>query len=271
MDNFRVALAQLEPRLFDKEFNLTKAEKYINLAANGGASAIIFPELYLTGYSLDKRTVEMAERIDGISIRQIAALAEQFKIAVLMGFPELNPDNNHIYDSMFVVNNKGHFCGSYRKIHLFHTEKIWFHPGKNFSVIDFGLGPVGLLICYDLEFPETARILALNGAKWIATSTGNMVPNQHLQEIYIQTRAAENRLWVAAANRVGQEGTLSFFGGSAVADPHGNLIAQAIDGEELLLVDIDLARASQARLNADYLADRLPDLYNPTIKKLETE
>ncbi len=271
MDNFRVALAQLKPLLFDKEFNLSKAEKYIKLAATGGAAAIIFPELYLTGYSLDKKTVEMAESVDGPSIRRIIALAERYKIAVLMGFPETCQEDNHTYDSMFVIDHKGHFCGSYRKTHLFQAEKRWFHPGKNFSVIDFGLGPVGLLICYDLEFPETARILALKGAKWIATSTGNMVPNQHLQEIYIQTRAAENRLWVAAANRVGQEGNLSFFGGSAVADPHGNLIAQAKDGEELLLVDIDLANASQACINADYLADRRPDIYNPILNKLETE
>jgi len=269
MDKFQVALAQLKPLLFDKDFNLAKAKKHINLAATRGASAIIFPELYLTGYSLGKRTVEMAETIDGPSIRCIVALAKQYKIAVLMGFPELNPQNNHIYDSMFIVDEKGHFCGSYRKTHLFQTEKIWFHPGMNFSVIDFGLGPTGLLICYDLEFPEAARTLALNGAKWIATSTGNMVPNQHLQEINVQARAAENRLWVAVANRVGQEGNLSFFGGSAVADPYGNLIAQSKDGEELLFVDIDLARATKARLNADYLVDRRPEIYNPTLPKTE--
>jgi predicted amidohydrolase len=121
---------------------------------------------------------------------------------------------------------------------------------------------VGLLICYDLEFPEAVRELALRGAQWVATCTGNMVPNQHLQEVYAQARAAENRLWVALANRIGREGELTFFGGSALADPYGELIAQAGEAETLLIADIDLARADQARSNADYLVDRKPQLYS---------
>jgi predicted amidohydrolase len=264
MDNFRVALAQLEPRLFDKEFNIAKAEEYIKLATKGNASAIIFPELYLTGYSLGDRTVEMAERIDGRSITQVGEFARLNQIAVIMGFPELSQDGNHAFDSMIIYNSTGNFSGSYRKTHLFHMEKRWFLPGDKFSIIDFGLGPVGLLICYDLEFPEASRTLALNGAKWIATCTGNMEPNQHLQEINIQSRAAENRLWVAVANRVGCEGHLNFFGGSAVADPHGTLTTQAGTNESLLFADIDLNITNNARLNADYLADRRPDLYNIT-------
>ncbi|TRZ54142.1 carbon-nitrogen hydrolase [bacterium] len=261
MDQFRVALAQLEPRLFDKETNLAKAEEYIRRAASGGAAVILFPELYLTGYGLDKRAVEMAENIEGPSVRRVAELAFRHQIAVIMGYAELSPDCGHAYDAMFVVNAQGHLSGSYRKMHLFHAESNWFLPGEEFSVIDFGLGPVGLLICYDLEFPESSRTLALSGAKWIATCTGNMVPNQHLQEVYVQSRAAENRLWVALANRVGHEGNLTFFGRSAIADPYGELIVQAGDGDTILFADIDLTRADQARLNADYLADRTPHLY----------
>jgi predicted amidohydrolase len=265
MDQFRVALAQLEPQLFEKETNLAKAEEYIRRATSKGAVAILFPELYLTGYSLNRRAVEMAESIDGPSVKRVAELAFRHQIAVIMGYAELSPDNQHAYDAMFVVNAEGHLSGSYRKMHLFHAETNWFIPGKEFSVIDFGLGPVGLLICYDLEFPESTRALALSGAKWIATCTGNMIPNQHLQEIYVQSRAAENRLWVALANRVGHEGHLVFFGGSAVADPFGELVSQADERETLLMVDIDLTRAKQARLNADYLVDRTPGLYKKLV------
>jgi predicted amidohydrolase len=261
MDQFRVALAQCVPKLFDKEANLAKAEEYIDLAVSGGAHAILFPELYLTGYNLDKRAVEMAEASEGPSVIRVAELALRHQISVIMGYAEISPDKKQAYDAMFVVNAHGEFSGGYRKIHLFRAENDWFKPGDEFSVIDFGLGPVGLLICYDLEFPESIRTLALRGAKWIAISTGNMVPNQHLQEIFIQSRAAENHVWVAAANRVGREGTIEFFGGSAVADPHGELIARADPGETILFADIDLGRADQARLNADYLADRKPELY----------
>jgi predicted amidohydrolase len=261
MDHFRVALAQLESQLFEKEANLTKAEENIRQAASGGAAAILFPELFLTGYSVNERAVEMAESSDGPSIRKIAALAFHYQIAVIMGYSELSVDGRHAYDAMFVVNAQGQFSGSYRKMHLFHAETLWFLPGEEFSIFNFGLGPTGFLICYDLEFPESTRTLALGGAKWIVTCTGNMLPNQHLQEIYLQSRAAENRLWIALANRVGQEGNHIFFGGSAVADPNGELVAQAAVGEKLLLTDIDLTRADQARLNADYLADRTPQHY----------
>jgi len=263
MDQFRVALAQVAPQLFDKEANLAKAEEYIDLAVSGGANAILFPELYLTGYTLGDRSVEMAEAIDGPSVKRVAELAARHQISVIMGYAESSPDKKHAYDAIFVVNAQGHLAGSYRKIHLFHEENNWFLPGEEFSVIDFGLGPVGLLICYDLEFPELARTLAVSGAKWFATCTGNMVPNQHLQEIFIQSRAAENHVWVAAANRVGREGKIEFFGGSSVADPHGELTDRADPGETILFADIDLRRSEQARLNADYLADRRPELYQP--------
>lgn len=261
MDPFRVALAQLEPHLYDKEANLAKAEEAIRQAASQHAAAVLFPELYLTGYSLGERVLEMAEPLDGPSVRRVADLAHRYGVAVIMGFAELRPGANRAFDAAFAVNAHGQVCGSYHKMHLFQDETRWFQAGQEFSIIDFGLGPAGLLICYDLEFPEAARELALRGAKWIAVCTGNMLPNQHLQEVYLQARAAENRLWVALANRTGSEASLTFFGGSAVANPNGMLAAQAGDTETLLVADIDLTLSSQARLNADYLADRRPDLY----------
>ena len=265
MDRFRIALAQLEPRLFDKEANLAKAERYIRQAADQGAAAILFPELYLTGYTLAERAVEMAEPLDGPSVQHVAGLAARYHIAVIMGFAELSMDGNGCFDAAFIANAQGHLCDSYHKTHLFHAEKSWFLPGESICVLDFGLGPMGLAICYDLEFPELARELAVRGARWIATCTGNMQPNQHLQAIYTQSRAAENRLWVALANRVGSEAELTFFGRSAVSDPNGELVAQAGGQETLLLADIDLAVSEQARLNADYLADRRPQLYQPLV------
>ncbi len=140
----------------------------------------------------------------------------------------------------FVANAQGQISGSYHKIHLFHAEAGWFLPGDQFKVMDFGLGPAGLLICYDLEFPEAVRELALRGAKWVATCTGNMLPNQHLQEIFVQSRAAENHVWVAVANRVGREAGMEFFGESAVADPGGVMTVRANDQETILFADIDL-------------------------------
>jgi 5-aminopentanamidase len=266
MDPFRIALAQLEPILFDKAKNLAKAEEAIRQAADRGAAAILFPELFLTGYNLGERAVEMAEKRDGASIKRVEELAGLHRIAILMGFAELSDDGKQAYDSVVVANTQGRISGIYRKIHLFHEETDWFVAGDQPMVLDFGLGPVGMLICYDLEFPEAARQLVLRGARWLATCTGNMVPNQHLQEVFLQSRAAENHVWVAVANRVGREGTLDFFGGSGVADPFGVLTAQAGQDETILYATIDLGRAEQARINADYLADRRPELYHPKTK-----
>jgi 5-aminopentanamidase len=266
MDQFCIALAQLEPTLFDKANNLAKAEEAIRQAADHGAAAILFPELFLTGYNLGERAVEMAETREGALVKRVAELAGLYRIAILMGFAELSENGRQAYDAVVVVDAQGQISGIYRKIHLFHDETDWFAPGDQPLVIDFGLGSAGLLICYDLEFPEAVRQLALRGARWIATCTGNMVPNQHLQEIFLQSRAAENHVWVAAANRVGREGSLDFFGGSGVADPLGELTAHAGPDETILFADIDLRRAEQARLNADYLADRRPEIYHPKTK-----
>ncbi len=267
MDEFRIALAQLSPVLFNKEQNLAKASEAIHVAASRGAAAILFPELYLTGYSLGKQVAEMAEREDGPSIQRVRELARASHIAVLMGYAELHADGRRAYDAVTVVDATGRVAGTYCKTHLFHAETGWFVPGDQPVLLDFGLGRVGVLICYDLEFPEAVRDLALRGAQWVATCTGNMVPNQHLQEIYVQCRAAENRLWVAAANRVGGEGDLDFFGGSAVADPNGQLVAHGDDQERIIFADIDLRRAEQARLNADYLTDRRPELYRTQLSE----
>jgi predicted amidohydrolase len=265
MDQFRLALAQLAPTLFDKEQNLAKAEDAIHRAASGGAAAVLFPELFLPGYNLGGRAVEMAEPDDGPSVKRMAELARLHHIAILMGYAELHSNRRQAYDAVFVVDSKGQISGVYRKTHLFHAETGWFLPGDRPLLVDFGLGRVGVLICYDLEFPEAVRDLALRGAQWVAICTGNMKPNQHLQEIFVQSRAAENRLWVAVANRVGRESELEFFGGSAVADPNGALTVQADERETILFADIDLGRADQARLNADYLADRRPDLYRTKV------
>lgn len=271
MDKFRVALAQITPKLFDKQGNLALAEQLMSQAAAQKANVIIFPELFLTGYSLGERAVEMAETIEGASARCIANLADRFNIAVVMGFAERSSDGKGAYDAAFVSNVRGQILGSYRKTHLFQKEKSWFLPGDSACLVDLGFGSTGLLICYDLEFPEAARDLALRGAQWIAVCTGNMTPNQHLQEIIVQSRAAENRLWIALANRLGKEAELTFFGWSAVADPFGNLSIQGGSTETLLIADIDLSLAAKARLNADYLTDRRPQLYQTLVHQGQSD
>jgi predicted amidohydrolase len=259
---FRVALAQTEPRLFDKAANLEKAARYIGEAASQGAGVVIFPELYLTGYTLGNRAVEMAETTGGPYVSQVAALARSHGIAVVMGYAELDEEGRSAYDALFLTDQAGQVIGSYRKTHLYSKENDWFTAGTETPVFGWAGQKVGPLICYDLEFPEMTRLLALQGAEWLAVSTGNMRPYEHLQEVYVQARAAENRVWVALANRVGREGEIEFFGESAVSDPFGRIVAKAGNTESLLLAEIDLSLNARACFDGDYLAERKPHLYS---------
>ncbi len=264
---FKVALAQTEPRLFDKEFNLEKAEQLIRQAALEEAAAIVFPELHLTGYLVGERAAEMAEPVDGPSVKRVAELSLSHHIMVFMGFVEQNASGGKPYDSVFITGSQGEILGVYQKMHLYSLEKGWFSPGEKPLVFQSRLGRVGPLICYDVEFPEAARMLALRGAQWLAVSTANMKPNEHLYDVVVQSRALENRVWLASANRVGREGPFEFFGRSAVSDPCGNIVAQAGGEECLLTFDIDFDQIETARrVDTDYLMDRRPGLYADLVK-----
>ncbi len=260
--SFRIALAQLASQPFDKAANLKKAEDYIHQAARQDAQIIIFPELYLTGYSLGRRAVELAEQLDGPSVSQVADLARRHAIAIVMGFAELAPNGQAAYDAAFVVTPTGAAAPlSYRKTHLYHHEKDWFATGAQTAVVPTNFGQMGLMICYDVEFPELSRTLTLQGADWLAVPTAVMRPYEHIQEVCVQARALENHRWLISANRVGREGALEFFGRSVVCDPFGRILAQADTSETLLLADIDLSLNEEARQEGDYLSDRRPELY----------
>jgi predicted amidohydrolase len=264
---FKVALAQTEPRLFDKAFNLEKAEHFIHQAALADAAVAVFPELHLTGYLVGEHAQELAELVDGPSVKRVAEMSRANHIGVIMGFVEQNANGGKPYDSVFITSAHGEILGSYRKMHLYRLEKECFLPGDEPQVLRSNTGRFGALICYDVEFPEAARLLALRGAQWLAVSTANMRPNEHLYDVVAQSRALENRVWLASANRVGGEETLEFFGRSAVSDPYGNIVAQAGSEECLLTIEIDLGRIDAARsIDTDYLADRRPALYTDLVK-----
>ncbi len=270
MNKFRIALAQTKPVLFDKTQNVHIAAEWMRMAAKEKAHIIVFPELFLTGYSIGTRVQVMAETIQGENIAQLAKLAKTHGIALIIGFAEKDGLSGRIFDASFYCNAEGKVMGTYRKMHLYSEEKDWFARGEEMCVWETEYDQVGALICYDVEFPEHARILALHGARWLAACTGNMVPNEHAQEIFVQTRALENRVWMALANRLGTEGQIEFFGGSAICDPKGNIVAQAGREETLLVADIDLDRNDQAIAeDTDYLAERCPQFYGDLIKKNE--
>lgn len=260
----RLYLAQMEPVLHDKASNLAKMFTYVKQAAALKADLILFPELALTGYFTRERTAELAEDTEGPSVKQVREWAKTHNLKIIFGFAERK--EGKLYNSACFVNHDGTVIGTYQKLHLWDEEGKYFSAGDTLPVWETDIGKIGIMICYDTEFPETSRILALQGAEMILAPTANMSPLEHLQQVLIQSRALENQVFVATTNRIGTEETTFFFGHSAVANPFGKLLLLADQQEGGHLVECDLDQIRQARTFACYLNDRRVSTYRRLVE-----
>ena len=255
----RVAVVQADAYRGRPDRNLERVVRYIAQGAKRDASLVVFPEMYLTGYEVWPRLAALSLPPGSPVLRTVAAEARRHRVSVLVGYPERRPDG--IYNAVAPVTPDGSILSPYRKIHLFGRERRYFRPGHRYRTVRLPGLTVGLLICYDLEFPESARTLALAGADLIAVSTANMEPFRPAQEVYVRARALENQVFVALANRVGTEGPSRFVGGSGVWDPSGTTLIQA-DGEERVLVaTVETGLIRKARRRFNYLSERRPETY----------
>ncbi|MBU7600012.1 carbon-nitrogen hydrolase family protein [Streptomyces sp. P38-E01] len=240
---------------------LEALERAAESAAAAGAALLVTPELSLTGYALGERVRALAEPADGPAARALSAVAARHRIALVHGYPELDGDS--VYNSAQLIGGDGTPLANYRKTHLFGDfEKSAFVPGSE-PVVQTELAGVrvGLLICYDVEFPEAVRAHALAGTELLLVPTALMRPYEFVPQTLIPARAWENQLYVAYANRYGTEGDLTFAGLSALAAPDGTVRARAGAGEDLVVADIDLALLAAARAENTHLTDRRPELY----------
>lgn len=265
----KVALAQLKPVLHDKSENLKMMLHQIQKASQQNCQLILFPELVLTGYFTREKTKELAEDLNGESITLLKEWAREYNLMIIAGFPEKVQEE--VFNSAVIIDHNGEVAGTYQKVHLWDEEEKYFSAGKDFPVWKTDFGTIGVMICYDTEFPETARILAEKGAEIILAPTANMTPLEHLQKTYIQSRAAENQVFVATTNRIGVEETTHFFGQSAAANPFGKLLVLGDGEENQYYVEIDVSQIQAARNEFCYLADRRPHVYQSArIRKGET-
>jgi predicted amidohydrolase len=168
-----------------------------------------------------------------------------------------------VYNSAALYDSIGRLLLNYRKTHLFAAlDREMFAPGEGvFTTVQLGALKVGLLICYDVEFPEAVRALALAGADLVLVPTANMKPYDVVSHLTVPARSYENSLHVAYGNRCGQEGSLDYTGLSCVGSPLGGNLVMAGAGEELLFADLDFDAVKAARVNNTYLRDRRPALY----------
>lgn len=244
----------------DVAANLALLERTSAAAAKQQASLLIFPELFLTGYNIGDAVKELAEPCYGRSLQIAASIARKYGLALLFGYVER--DGEALYNAAALIDADGNLAANYHKAHLFGAEEQrLFTPGQQRTLHTIAGVRVGVLICYDVEFPEAVRALALQGAELIAVPTALMFPYTQIPRVLIPTRALENQIFVAYANRIGVEGDLTYCGLSTIAAPDGTVLAQAGAEETLLIADIDRAVIATTRSVFAYLDDRRPELY----------
>ncbi|MEJ2166042.1 MAG: carbon-nitrogen hydrolase family protein [Desulfobacterales bacterium] len=262
----KIALYQGEGRPGRVDENLKIIRRSSISAARQGADLIIFPELFLTGYNIDDAAHRLAEPPDGPSYQKAAEVAREAGIALLYGYSEKSEGT--IYNSALLIDRRGQACANYRKTHLFGSyEKKFFKSGDSLIIAELEGFNIGILICYDVEFPEAVRAIAYAGADLIAVPTALMVDYCRVAEKVVPARAYESEIYVAYVNRCGSEGDLIYCGRSCLVGPDGRDVLRAGLTEELLLADIDKKTIAEAREFNPVLKDVRPDLYAKTVTR----
>ncbi|MEV6123557.1 carbon-nitrogen hydrolase family protein [Streptomyces sp. NPDC052077] len=257
----RTALLQSSGRPGSVAANLEVLDRAAERAAAAGAGLLVTSELFLTGYAIGDDVARLAERADGPAAEAVARIAARHRIALAHGYPERAGDAVH--NALQLVSADGTRLADYRKTHLFGAfEEEHFTPGDR-PVVQARLNglTVGLLICYDVEFPENVRAHALAGTDLLLVPTALMHPFPFVARSLVPVRAFENQMYIAYVNRAGREGEFDFLGLSVLAGPDGIARARAGSGEELLLAEADPAALAASRAANPYLRDRRPGLY----------
>lgn len=266
--SYCLSVCQFEPTMLDKPANLAKIEDMARRAAMAGAQLIVFPECCLSGYPVtpefSREVLALAEEatgpLRGPSVLALERLSTELGVHLVVGLPERL--DHGVANSAVVVAPDVGVAGCFRKAHLWEADRGFFEPGHEFPVFDAPVDRFGVVICFDFEFPESARMLALQGARAVVAPTADMVPWQHYQRVFAQARAMENQIFFAVANYMGTVESVEFFGGSIIVDPYGRVLAEAGSAEAILVADVDIALLHRATADLQYLHQRRPELYS---------
>lgn len=263
----KVALFQGPELSSEVARNLAAIEDAARDAAASGASILVCPEMSATGYNIGPLIAERAEPADGPIAARIADIARESGIALVYGYPEA--DAGVVYNSVQVIDPSGRPLANYRKTHLFgELDRSHFAPGEELTVqFDYAGIRCGILICYDVEFPEAVRAHADQGTQWLIVPTGLMSPYEFIAQKVVPARAYESQLYLTYVNRTGTEAELEYCGFTGAIAPDGTELARAGRHQELLIADIDLDVLHRSRKTNTHLEDRRTDLYPHTQEK----
>ena len=262
----RIAIAQIASST-EKKANLKTALALITDAKNLSAELIAFPEFLMASSPANQSAQELtqiAESVDGAFITALRAAAKANEISIIAPIYEISSVPNRVYDTAVWIDAQGNIASVYRKLHLYDAfgfkESDKFHPGDEVApLVQFGDGRIGMMICYDLRFPEMARMLTLRGANILVATSGWVQGDlkvEHWQTM-IKARALENGCFVIAPNQVGN----IYTGHSMAVDPLGRTLADVGQNEGLALVELDLNLVSEVRDKLPLLKNRRAEIY----------
>ena len=262
----KIAIYQGEGLPAKVDENLEIMRRFAFSAARQQADLIIFPELFLTGYNIGSAAHSLAEPADGPSYQKAAEIARKADIALLYGYSERS--DACVYNAALLIDRNGQARANYRKTHLYGSyEKRFFKPGDALIIAELEGLNIGILICYDVEFPEAVRALTCAGADLIAVPTALMEDYCRVAEKVVPARAYESEVYVAYVNRCGSEGETIYCGRSCLVSPDGRDVLRAGPTEALLLAEIDKNAIAEARTKNPVLGDLRPELYAKTVAR----
>lgn len=259
---FLCAAVQFEPRMFAKQDNIARLLNWVEAAAKKGAKLITTPEMATTGYCwFDREEISpMVETVPGPSTDKFTEIAERYQCYIVLGLPEVEPDTQLYFNSAVLIGPKG-VIGCHRKSHPYISEPKWAAAGDSgHQVFDTPIGRIGMLVCMDIHFPETSRLLALAGADIICHISNWLA--ERTPAPYWVSRAMENGCYLIESNRWGLERGVQFSGGSCIIEPDGRIAATLDNGDGIVYGQVDLARTQQKTVLGEALATfHKPSLY----------
>jgi predicted amidohydrolase len=268
--NTKIAAVQIEPEITAHKENLDKILAKTEIAARNGSNLIVFPECALTGYVFSnlEEVKPYTETIPGPSTDRLEECCQKLGVHIITGLIERSADK---YFNAAVLIGPDGLIGVYRKIHLpfLGVDRFLDHGDKPFRVYETSIGNIGMHICYDCNFPESARVMTLMGADILALPTNWPEGRERIPKFVAPTRAYENKVYLVAVNRIGCERGTRFIGQSKIINTWGDTLAEAsIENEEILYAEVNLAEAKEKHVilkpgefEVDLIRDRRPEFY----------
>ena len=274
-EKFTLAGVQMDPRLMDKEANLARMIDSVEQAVAKQSRLVVFPECALTGYCFEslREALPYAETIPGPSTERLEGVCRKAQVYLVLGM--LEKDGDRCFNAAALIGPEG-VVGKYRKVHLpfLGVDRFVDSGDLGFEVHQTRLGRIGLNICYDGSFPESARTMALGGADMILLPTNWPTGAEAFAEFLVNARGLENHVFSVAVNRVGKERGFRFIGRSRIVNPSGRTLALASpDGEEIIFAEIDPSAARDKHITRvpgkhqiNRFKDRRPQYYGKIVE-----